>query len=261
MAKIKNIKAREILASGGNPTIEVEVELVSGKKGLASVAYGVSAGSKEAMVLVDGDLNRYNGQGMLKAVANVEQKIKPILIRKEASNQIKIDELMIDLDGSQRKINLGGNAILAVSLAVARAEANDENLELYRYLRKVFGIKENGWRLPRPMIVMIEGGKHADRTTDFQEYLVTASRKRSVRESLEMEMEIYSTLRQILLREGLSVNVGNEGAFAPSGISSNQKPFDYLLEAIEKSGHKVGQDANLSVDVASSEFYKTVNII
>ncbi|RLC35021.1 phosphopyruvate hydratase [Candidatus Shapirobacteria bacterium] len=255
MSKIKNIRAREILASGGNPTIEVEVELESGEVGLASVPYGVSAGSKEAIVLVDGDMDRYKGKGMLKAVNIVETEIKKVLVGQQAKDQQKIDQIMIDLDGTENKSRLGGNSILAVSLAIARAGAKEDGLELYRYLRQVFGIDDQNWRLPQPMVVMIEGGKHADQTTDIQEYLVTIKKDQRIRDSLETEMEIYSSLRQVLKRQGLSINVGNEGAFAPSGIVSNQKPFEYLLEAIEKSGHKVGDEVALSIDAAASEFY------
>ncbi|MBU1088535.1 phosphopyruvate hydratase [Patescibacteria group bacterium] len=255
MSRIKDIRAREILASGGNPTIEAEVELISGAVGLASVPYGASAGSKEAVVLLDGDIDRYNGNGMLKAVLNINGEIKNILIGQDAEDQREIDRIMRELDGTQNKSRLGGNAILAVSLAVARAEAEEEKMALYKYLRKAYEVDSKDWVLPRPMIVMIEGGKHADNTTDLQEYLITILSKKSIKDCMEIGMEIYESLREILKRENLGINVGNEGAFAPSGIKNNEKPLEYLTEAIEKSGHKIGKDAGLSLDAAASEFF------
>ncbi|MEI8067530.1 MAG: phosphopyruvate hydratase [Candidatus Shapirobacteria bacterium] len=255
MSKIKNIFAREILASGGAPSLEVTVTLESGAIGEASVSYGASAGSKEATVLLDGDAARYNGKGMLKAISNINNQIKVALVGMEASEQRVIDEKMINLDGTVNKAVLGGNAMLGVSLAVARAQALEENLPLYKYLRKSYGIEETNWNLPKPMIVMIEGGKHADQTTDLQEFMVCALGEKSAAESVRMEMEIYEALKKILKREGLSTNVGNEGAFAPNGIVSNEKPLEYFMEAIANAGYKAGIDAGISIDAAASEFY------
>jgi enolase len=255
MSKIKNIFAREILASGGAPSLEVTVTLESGIIGEASVSYGASAGSKEATVLLDGDKTRYNGKGMLKAIENINTIIKENLVGMEANEQRAIDDKMIELDGTINKAVLGGNAMLGVSLAVARAEASEENLPLYKYLRKAFGIGEIGWELPHPMIVMIEGGKHADNTTDLQEFMVAALSNKTAAENVRMEMEIYEALKKILKREGLSTNVGNEGAFAPNGIASNEKPMEYFMEAITAAGYNPGVDAGISIDAAASEFY------
>ena len=255
MSKIKNIYAREILASGGAPSLEVTVTLESGVIGEASVSYGASAGSKEATVLLDGDKSRYNGKGMLTAIYNINNQIKNALVGMEAANQREIDNKMIELDGTVNKAMLGGNAMLGVSLAVCRAQANEEKMPLYKYLRKTYGVGEIGWKLPKPMIVMIEGGKHADETTDLQEFMVGAMGDKTAAENVRMEMEIYSALKNILKTEKLSTNVGNEGAFAPNGISSNEKPMEYLTQAIINAGYTPGVDAGVGIDAAASEFY------
>ena len=255
MSKIQNIFAREILASGGAPSLEVTVTLESGAVGEASVSYGASAGSKEATVLLDGDKTRYNGKGMLNAIANINGKIKEILLGMEASDQRAIDNKMIETDGTINKAVLGGNAMLGVSLAVCRAQASEEKMPLYKYLRKTYGIGDIGWKLPKPMIVMIEGGKHADETTDLQEFMVGAMGNKTAAENVRMEMEIYNALKNILKSEKLSTNVGNEGAFAPNGISSNEKPIEYLVAAITNAGYTPGVDAGVGIDAASSEFY------
>ena len=254
MAKIKKIQAREILASGGKPTVEAEIALESGITAKASVPYGASAGKHEVVVLVDGDMKRYGGKGVLKAVKNVEEIIGPEIVGMEAEPK-RIDEKMIAMDGSKNKGKLGGNAILAVSMAVARAGAMERKIPLYEYLRQVYGVDDGG-QLPRPMVVMIEGGKHADKTTDIQEYLVVDLENQSVADDIRMEMEIYMKLEKILQREGLGTNVGNEGAFAPSGIVSNEKPLEYLVEAIGAAGYKAGKDAGLAIDAAASEFFE-----
>ena len=254
MSKIKTIKAREILASGGAPTLEVTIILESGAVGEASVSYGASAGSHEATVLLDGDQNRYKGKGMLTAINNINTTISETLIGMEASEQRKIDKKMISLDGTENKAKLGGNAILGVSMAVARAQAAEEGLPLYKYLQKTFNLVPVN-TLPKPMIVMIEGGKHAADSTDLQEYLVSAMGNRSASENVRMEMEIYEELKKILKREGKSTNVGNEGAFAPNGIENNEKPMEYLLEAIKNSGYVPGIDAGISIDAAATEIY------
>ncbi|MFA6518076.1 MAG: phosphopyruvate hydratase [Candidatus Shapirobacteria bacterium] len=253
MSNIKSISAREILSSGGAPTVEAKVILDSGVEGKASVAFGASAGSREAVTLVDGDEKRFGGKGMLLAVKNIEEKIGPALAGMEVTEQVAMDKKMLELDGTEQKSNLGGNAILAVSLAVARAGAKENNNELYEYIGKIFEIKR-AVKLPKPMVVMIEGGKHADKTTDLQEYLVSALDGRTVAEMVRMEMEIYGELKKILKAEGLSVNVGNEGAFAPSGIDGNEKPMEYLVRAIEAAGYRPGIDCGISLDAAASEF-------
>jgi enolase len=256
MSTIKYILAREILASGGAPSVEVDVTLESGTVGTASVSYGASAGSKEAFVLLDGDVKRYGGKGMLKAVANVNEKIAPLLIGKDVSDQRIIDGIMIEADGTENKSNFGANAILGVSMAVARATALDSGLELYDYLAKSYSLNANRLPLPKPMVVMIEGGAHADNSTDLQEYLVSGLRDNiPARENVRMQMEIYNALKKILRDIGLNTNVGNEGAFAPVGIASNERPLEFLLEAIEAAGYKAGTDVSLSLDAAASEFY------
>lgn len=258
MAKITSIQAREILASGGAPSLEVTVMLESGAVGEASVSYGASAGSKEATVLLDDDKSRYNGKGMLTAIKNIKEKIAPVLTGVEATDQREIDQKMIELDGTENKVNIGGNAMLGVSLAVARAEAEEEKMPLYKYLRKTFGIDpltSIGLKLPKPMVVMIEGGKHADETTDLQEYMVSALGNRSAAENVRMEMEIYEALKRVLKGEKLSTNVGNEGAFAPNGIGTNEKPMEYIMTAIQLAGYKPRIDAGISIDAAASEFF------
>ncbi len=253
MSKIKQINAREILASGGEPTLEVYVKLESGVTGQASVSYGVSAGSKEAMVIFDEDEARYGGKGMERAILTVEKVIGPKLAGMEAENLKEIDEKMLEMDGTENKSVLGGNAILGVSMAVARAAAREKKTALWKYLKEVYGLPETE-KLPKPMVVMIEGGKHADQTTDLQEYLVSAMGNKTAKENVRMVMEIYGELKKILKREGLSTNVGNEGAFAPSGIKSNEKPMEYILEAIKNAEYEPGVEAGISLDAAASEF-------
>jgi len=255
MTKIIDIKAREILASGGEPSLEVSVYLEDGSLGEASVSYGASAGSKEAFVLFDEDnKSRYNGKGMLKAKANVLDIIKSAVIGMDAMDLRAIDEKMIELDGTENKAKLGANAILAVSMAVARAGANSKKVELYTHLRDLWQITGE-ITLPKPMIVMIEGGKHADNSTDMQEFLISAMGNKTAVENVRMEMEIYKALKSILKAEGLSTNVGNEGAFAPNGIKSNEAPMEYFMQAIEKAGYKAGVDVGISIDAAASETY------
>lgn len=256
MSKIKSIFAREVLASGGSPSLEVTLTLDSGTVGEASVSYGASVGSHEALTLLDHDLKRFHGQGTLKAVANIHQIIAPALIGLNASDQRHIDQKMLSLDGTDNKSKLGANAILAVSLALARATAADVHLPLYHYLRQAFQINLNTWVLPKPMVVMIEGGKHADHTTDLQEYLVTAQKNLSASDNIRMQIEIYQSLQKILQREHFSTNVGSEGAFAPTGIKDNELPLQFLLEAIQSAGYTPGVDAALSLDAAASEFFR-----
>ncbi len=254
--KITKIRAREILASAGDPTVEVRVELESGIAGVALVSYGLSAGSKEAVVLLDDDNARYNGRGMLRAVANVNEKIAPLLIGRDAGDQRGIDNIMIEADGSASKSNFGANAILGVSMAVARAAARSQSLELYQYLAKAFGFQTPGGSLPKPLAVLIEGGKHADNSTDFQEYILAVTKQQSARENVRMMEEVYQALKKLLKEKKLSTNVGNEGAFAPSGLTDNELPLGLIAEAIIKAGYKPGEDAGIYLDPASSEFYK-----
>jgi enolase len=257
MAKITEIKAREILASGGAPSLEVSIKLDDGSLGEASVSYGASAGSKEAFVLLDEDQSRYRGKGMLKAVSNVNEKIAPLLIGKESSDQRGLDKIMIEADGTENKQNFGANAILGVSMAIARASAASARMELFQYLQKSFNLQSEIVNLPKPMVVMIEGGAHADNSTDLQEYLVTGLRNdMSARENIRMQMEIYLAVKSLLKNQGLSTNVGNEGAFAPSGLSNNEQPLQILIQAIKQAGYEPGKDAGISLDAAASEFYE-----
>jgi len=254
--KIKSIKSYEILASGGYPTLETRVELDSGAIGTASVPYGASAGSHEATVLLDDDMGRYNGKGMLKAIANVNDLIAPEVVGMDANDQAAIDQKMISLDGTENKAKLGGNAILSVSLAVAKAMANEKKVGLYEHVKEVFEIDNNFSTLPQPMVVVIEGGKHADDTTDLQEYCISSIKADSVKEGVRHVIESYHALKKILKKNNLSTNVGNEGAFAPNGIPSNEAPFEYIVDAIKAAGYIPGEDLAISVDAAASEFYQ-----
>lgn len=257
--KITKISAYEILASGGYPTIEAYVELEDGSSATASVPYGASAGSHEATVMVDEDSTRWNGKGMQKAISNINTVLSPALLGHDAYDQRAIDQLMIDLDGTPNKAKLGGNAILALSLAVANAAASSKKVELYHHIIDTFQTGVDLKTLPQPMVVVIEGGKHADETTDLQEFCFSASRKASVAENVRMIMECYHALAKVLKKNKLSTNVGNEGAFAPSGIPTNEAPFTYMLEAIQLAGYKPKDEVGLSIDAAASEFYKDSN--
>jgi enolase len=256
MPNIKSIFAREILASGGAPSVEVTVTLDDGSVGEASVSYGASAGSKEAFVLLDGDAKRYGGKGMLKAVANVNEKIAPLLIGKEASDQRSIDKIMLDADGTQNKQNFGANAILGVSMAACRAAANSHKLELYEYLATTYQLPTTNFVLPKPLVVYIEGGVHADNSTDLQEYALAVNKDQPARENVRMMEEIYQATKKLLKEKGYSINVGNEGAFAPEGIKDNEIPLQIITEAIMAAGYKVKEDAGLYIDAAASEFYQ-----
>lgn len=254
--QIKSVKAYEILASGGYPTIEAQVELDNGVLGVASVPYGASAGTHEATVLIDRDPTRFNGQGMLQAVNHINQEISQALIGFDPTNQRALDAKMIELDGTPNKARLGGNALLAVSLAAARAASQALGKPLYQHLTDTFTTKTDLSRLPQPMVVVIEGGKHADHTTDLQEFCFTAVSPKPVAENIRMVWETYHQLRGILKAQNLSTNVGNEGAFAPEGIPTNEAPFAYMLEAITQAGYQAGTDIAISLDAAASEFYE-----
>lgn len=261
---IKGISAREILASGAYPTIETTVILKSGAHGTASVPYGASAGSREASILIDNG-KRYSGRGALKAVENVVKKIYPKLRNKRYKDQRALDEALIEIDPTPRKTKLGGNSILSVSLAFARAAARADSKELYKYVGEIFvAARSRGAinrahtkeRIPRPMMVIIEGGQHADNSTDFQEYLICPLKDIKYRESVRIGIEVYHAAKKILKRKKYDTNVGNEGAFAPVGIKSNEEPLKILEEAISNAGYKPGIDVGIAIDPAASEFYK-----
>ncbi len=252
MYKIKSVVGREILDSRGNPTVGVEIELDGGIIGSASVPSGASTGSREALELRDSDPNRFNGKGVLKAVENINRKIEKILLDKDSRNQKEIDELMIDLDGSEEKKNLGANAILGVSLAVLSASSRAEGLEIYEKIAELSEEKKPSL-LPVPMLNIMNGGAHAINSTDFQEFMIAPMGFDSFRESIRAGSEIYFTLGKILENEGLSTNVGYEGGYAPSNLS-NKQVLDFIITATEKAGYMPGDDIFISLDPASSEF-------
>lgn len=247
---IESIKAREILDSRGRPTIEAEVYLASGYGGLAQVPSGASTGTFEAHELRDGDKKRYGGKGVLKAVENVERKIAPSLLELDALDQALVDRTMIKLDGSANKSNLGANAILAVSLATAKAAAEVLGIPLYRYLGSPLSNL-----LPVPLMNVINGGAHAANNVDFQEFMVVPVGASSFREALRWGAEVFASLSKVLDEKGLLTGVGDEGGFAPN-LESNQAALELLVAAIEKAGYKPGEQVALALDVAASEFYK-----
>ncbi|KHO62896.1 MULTISPECIES: phosphopyruvate hydratase [Thermoanaerobacter] len=250
MSSIIDIFAREILDSRGNPTVEVEVELDSGAVGRAAVPSGASTGAFEAVELRDGDKSRYLGKGVLKAVQNVNDIIAPELIGMEAQDQVAIDKAMIELDGTPNKSKLGANAILGVSLAVAKAAAEECGLPLYQYIGGV-----NAKVLPVPMMNILNGGKHADNNVDIQEFMIMPIGAPNFREALRMCSEVYHNLKNVLHSKGLSTTVGDEGGFAPN-LTSNEEAIQVILEAIEKAGYVPGEDIALALDPAATEMYK-----
>ena len=252
MSSIKSIRAREILSSGSAPSIEVECILESGASGKASVPFGVSAGSHEASVILDGDKERFRGKGMLKAAGIVNNTISKLLIGEDAFSQRKIDGKMIKADGTENKQKLGGNSILGASLAVARASANERKRPLYMHIRDALDVNLKGFHLPGPMMVVVEGGKHADNSTDLQEYLISIKGKDKAREKVRKGIEIYLAVKDVLKSRRYNTNVGNEGAFAPSGMPDNEEPLKIITEAIKKSGMK---DVGISHDAAASEIF------
>ena len=250
MSIITQVYAREILDSRGNPTVEVEVILEDGTMGRAAVPSGASTGVHEAVELRDGDKKRYEGKGVMKAVENVNDIIAEALIGLDATRQIEIDELLIRLDETPNKAKLGANAILGVSMAVAKAAANYVGLPLYQYLGGT-----NAHELPVPMMNILNGGSHADNNVDIQEFMIMPVGAQNFTECLRMNVEIYHALKGILKAKGLSTGLGDEGGFAPN-LESNAEALDVIVEAIEKAGYKPGKDIMLAMDVAASEFYK-----
>jgi enolase len=249
MSTIEYINALEIIDSRGNPTIEVEVLLEYGAVGRAAVPSGASTGEHEALELRDGDKKRYLGKGVLKAVENVNEKIAPEVIGMDATEQIMIDQTMIALDGTETKSNLGANAMLGVSMAVARAAAEAVGLPLYQYLGGV-----NAKTLPNPMMNVINGGAHADNTIDFQEFMIFPVNFPSFAEALRAGCETFHALKSVLKAKGLNTAVGDEGGFAPN--LDTQGALDAIMTAIDKAGYKAGEQISIALDVASSEFFK-----
>ncbi len=249
MAYIEDVIAREVLDSRGNPTVEVEVLLEDGSLGRAIVPSGASTGAHEAVELRDGDESRYLGKGTLKAVENVNEIIADEVIGLEATDQIGLDKLLIEIDGTENKGKLGANAILGVSMATARAAAESCGLPLFQYLGGM-----NGKLLPTPMMNILNGGAHADNTVDIQEFMIMPVGADSFREALRMGAETFHTLKKILKGRGLNTAVGDEGGYAPN-LNTNEEAIQVIIEAIEKAGYEPGKDIRIALDVAASEFY------
>ena len=250
MIEITDVYAREVLDSRGNPTVEVEVTLEDGTRGRAIVPSGASTGESEALELRDGDKKRYCGKGVLKAVQNVNEKIAPEIIGMDADDQVGIDKALLALDGTPFKKNLGANAMLGVSLAVARAASEFYGMPLYKYLGGV-----NAKVLPTPMMNVVNGGAHADSTVDFQEFFIIPAGFKTFKEALRAGVETFHALKSVLKAKGYETGVGDEGGFAPSCREGNTEPLELIMEAITKAGYVPGKQIFLGMDVASSEFY------
>lgn len=245
--KIINVIGREVLDSRGNPTVEVDVILENGIKGRAIVPSGASTGVREALELRDNDNTRYNGKGVLKAVNNVNNKLKGLVVGMDVLDQKAIDYKMIEADGTENKSKFGANAILGVSMAVLKAAALSVNKPLYKYVG-------DGKELPRPMMNILNGGAHADNNLDFQEFMIIPNRD-TIKERVRVGAEVFHALKKVLNEKGYFTGVGDEGGFAPN-LSSNKEGFDLIIEAINKAGYTPGKDVSIAIDVAASEFYK-----
>ncbi len=250
MSQIVEIRGREIIDSRGNPTVEADVMLACGATGRAAVPSGASTGSREAIELRDDDANRFGGKGVLRAVANVNGEIRSLLMGRDATNQAVLDRLMIDLDGTPTKSRLGANALLAVSLAAARAAAQSQKMPLYRYLAG-----DSVMRMPVPMMNVINGGVHADNSIDMQEFMIMPVGAPTLAEAVRMGAEVFHTLKKVLHAKRLNTAVGDEGGFAPN-LESNEAALQVIMEAIERAGYVPGNDIFIALDPASSEFYK-----
>lgn len=251
---IKEIKARQILDSRGNPTVEADVFLSDGSVGRAMVPSGASTGSGEALELRDGDSNYYNGKGVLKAVHNINHQIRDHLVGNTAE-QNTVDQMMIDLDGTENKSNLGANAILAVSMATAKAMARAKRIHFYEYVASLAGTQEI-MSLPMPMMNVMNGGAHADWSTDFQEYMLMPLGATNIFDAVRMGAETFHALKKVLKERGYVTTVGDEGGYAPRVKDSNNEPLECIKLAIEAAGYKPGEDIAIAMDIASSEFYK-----
>ena len=254
MSKIKSIQAREVIDSRGNPTVEAVITLENGVTGRAIVPSGASTGAREAIELRDGDKSRFMGKGVLKAVENVNGDIAKLITGMDAEDQTGIDNAMIELDGTDNKGRLGANALLAASLATAHAAANDKGEALYQYLGDKFGTKGQ-FRLPVPMMNIINGGEHADNSVDMQEFMIIPVGAPSLAEAVRYGTEVFHNLKSVLSKRGLNTAVGDEGGFAPD-LSSNEEAIEVILEAIENAGYTPGKDIYLGLDCAASEYYK-----
>ena len=244
--KVADVKAREILDSRGNPTVEVDVILEDGTMGRAAVPSGASTGEREALEMRDNDKKRFGGKGVLNAVKNVNERIKPVIIGMDVFDQYGVDTAMLELDGTKTKSNLGANAILGVSMATLKAAANEKKLPLYKYVGE-------GRTMPVPMMNIINGGAHADNKLDFQEFMIIPQRD-TIKERVRVGAEVFHALKSVLNERGLSTGVGDEGGFAPD-LESNAEGFELIMDAIRKAGYEPGVDVKLGIDVAASEFY------
>jgi enolase len=253
MSKIVDIKAREILDSRGNPTIEADVVLDSGAFGSATAPSGASTGSREALELRDGDKSRYMGKGVLKAVGNVNSEIRDLLLGREGCDQRALDNAMIELDGTESKSRLGANAILAVSLAAAKAAAVEQKKPLYEYISDMQD-DDQAYSLPVPMMNIINGGEHADNNVDIQEFMIQPVGSPTIAEAIRCGAEVFHALKSVLKKRGLNTAVGDEGGFAPD-LPSNEAALEAIVEAISLTGYKLGDDITLALDCAASEFY------
>ena len=254
MSEIVKIVAREIMDSRGNPTVEADVYLASGAMGRGCAPSGASTGSREALELRDGDKSRYLGKGVTKAVANIDGAIQAALTGKNAYKQAEIDQIMIDLDGTETKSKLGANAILAVSLAVARAAAADKKIPLYQHIAELNGTP-GVYSMPVPMMNIINGGEHADNNVDIQEFMVQPVGAKTFAEALRMGAEIFHSLKKELQKRGLNTAVGDEGGFAPD-LKSNEEALTVIVEAVKAAGYEMNKDVTLALDCAATEFYK-----
>ncbi|MAT51556.1 MAG: phosphopyruvate hydratase [Porticoccaceae bacterium] len=254
MTKIADIRAWEVLDSRGNPTVNADVILDSGEVGSACAPSGASTGSREALELRDGDSTRYLGKGVLKAVGNVNTTIRELLLGKDVTDQRQLDSLMIEADGTDNKANLGANAILAVSLAAAKAAAAAKKVPLYAHIAEVNGTADK-YTMPVPMMNILNGGEHADNNVDIQEFMIQPVSAPSFAEALRQGAEIFHQLKKVLSARGLNTAVGDEGGFAPN-LPSNEAALEVIAEAVAKAGYKLGQDITLALDCASSEFYR-----
>ena len=252
---IKFIHARQILDSRGNPTVEADVILESGHAGRAAVPSGASTGAGEALELRDGDMDNYGGKSVLKAVWNVNNKISDILIGNDASNQRQIDQLMLDLDGTENKSNLGANAILAVSLATAKAVAHAKGRRFYEYIADLAGTNDE-MRLPMPMMNVMNGGAHADWSTDFQEYMIIPVSAGNINDAVRMGSDVFHALKSVLKERKYATTVGDEGGYAPFVKDGNNEPLELIKLAVEKAGYELGTDICIAMDIAASEFAK-----
>jgi enolase len=255
MAKITKITGREIIDSRGNPTVEVDVSLDDGSFGRAAVPSGASTGSREALELRDGDKKRFGGKGVLKAVSNINKLIAPELIGFEITKQQEIDSVMIKLDGTDFKSNLGANAILGVSLACAKAGASSNKLPVYEYVRKVYNIKSDKYILPVPLMNIINGGQHADNNVDLQEFMIAPVSAGNFRQALRMGCEVFHSLKKVLNEKGYATGVGDEGGFAPN-LTSNAQALEVICASCQAAGYEVGKDIVFALDVAASELYE-----